>query len=207
MTVRCSDLPRLAAVLFFNQLSKVPFCLPERLLTQLHNDGMAKRAQKQVDRLRSLYPDLMQTMLSHPKTAMYASGKAVAGRGAGEATSSQAGIDTAPLALVWAFAMVRSRAFASEDDRFAFVPFLVSTREHSAAAVVVCWCNLRVVCRPRCVGQRKQRACLACGVMMAEHDVPPCAFVAWAIFMTSECFLSDITICHLSKHNYTNIQV
>lgn len=94
---------------------KVPFCLPERLLTQLHNDGMAKRAAKQVDRLRSIYPDLMRSLLSHPKTAIYAAGKA------DEAVES----DVSPMALVWAFAMVRSRAFTSNDDRFALVPFLV----------------------------------------------------------------------------------
>lgn len=110
---------------------KVPFCLPERLLTQLHNDGMAKRAAKQVDRLRSIYPDLMRSLLSHPKTAIYAAGKAEeAGGGGGEAVQS----DVSPMALVWAFAMVRSRAFTSNDDRFALVPFLVRKQE----SVFVC---------------------------------------------------------------------
>lgn len=102
---------------------KVPFCLPERLLTQLHNDGMAKRAAKQVNRLRSLYPDLMRSLLSHPKTAIYG------GRKAEEAGNSEAvESDVSPMALVWAFAMVRSRAFASNDDRFAFVPFMVRSK-------------------------------------------------------------------------------
>lgn len=103
---------------------KVPFCLPERLLTQLHNDGMARRAAKQVDRLRSIYPDLMRSLLSHPKTAIYAAGKAEKARG-GETVES----DVSPMALVWAFAMVRSRAFGSNDDRFALVPFMVRKQE------------------------------------------------------------------------------
>ena len=94
-------------------------------MTQLHNDGMAKRAAKQVDRLRSIYPDLMRSLLSHPKTAIYAAGKTKEAGGGGEAVES----DVSPMALVWAFAMVRSRAFASnDDDRFAFVPFLVSNK-------------------------------------------------------------------------------
>lgn len=96
---------------------------------------MATRASKQVDRLRSIYPDLMQTLLSHPKTAVYAAGAKVVGdggvgQGGGEKKGEREG-DIAPMALVWAFAMVRSRAFAAGDDRFAFVPFLVS--EHCSA--------------------------------------------------------------------------
>lgn len=119
------------------RISKVPFCLPQRLLTQLHNDGMATRAKKQVDRLHSIYPDLMQTLLSHPKTAVYAASaisKAVGGDRVGQGGGKQKGGgegDIAPMALVWAFAMVRSRAFAAGDDRFSFVPFLVS--EHCSA--------------------------------------------------------------------------
>lgn len=85
---------------------------------------MAKRAAKQVDRLRSIYPDLMRSLLSHPKTAIYAAGKAEKA-GSGEAVES----DVSPMALVWAFAMVRSRAFASNDDRFALVPFMVRKQE------------------------------------------------------------------------------
>ena len=92
-------------------------------MQQLHNDGMAKRAAKQVDRLRSLYPDLMQSFLSHPKTAIYAAKKATGAAG------NKVESDVSPMALVWAFAMVRSRAFASNDDRFAFVPFMVRSRK------------------------------------------------------------------------------
>ncbi|CAM9302999.1 unnamed protein product [Ectocarpus sp. 4 AP-2014] len=112
----------------------VPFCLPERLLGQLHNSGMAERARKQVERVRSLYPDLMQTLLSHPKTAVYAARKTAKGEvtaAAGEAATAAATreeaekeTDAVPMALLWAFAMVRSRAFAADGDRFAFVPFL-----------------------------------------------------------------------------------
>lgn len=109
---------------------KVPFCLPERLLTQLHNDGIAKRAAKQVGRLRSLYPDLMRSLLSHPKTAIYAT-KKDAEAGSGEVES-----DVSPMALVWAFAMVRSRAFASNDDRFALVPFMVRNKKSACALCV-----------------------------------------------------------------------
>lgn len=100
----------------------MPFCLPERLLVQLHNDGMAARARKQVDRLRSLFPRMMESLLAHPKTAAYARKP---GGGDTQAGASAA-TDVAPVALAWAFAMVRSRAFAAGDDRFAFVPFLVS---------------------------------------------------------------------------------
>eukprot|EP00752_Nemacystus_decipiens_P006521 g5872.t1 len=103
----------------------VPFCLPERLLVQLHNDGMAERARKQVDRVRSLYPDLMRSLLSHPKTAAYVARKAEDRQGEAAAEgAAEKETDAAPLALLWAFAMVRSRAFAADDDRFAFVPFL-----------------------------------------------------------------------------------
>ncbi|CAM9407339.1 unnamed protein product, partial [Hapterophycus canaliculatus] len=109
----------------------VPFCLPERLLVQLHNGGMVERARKQVERMRSLYPDLMRTLLSHPKTAIYAAASATeqdapTAAAAVSATKEVAGKETdmAPMALLWAFAMVRSRAFVAEDDRFAFVPFL-----------------------------------------------------------------------------------
>ncbi|CAN0524315.1 unnamed protein product, partial [Ectocarpus sp. 8 AP-2014] len=113
---------------------QVPFCLPERLLGQLHNSGMAERARKQVERVRSLYPDLMRTLLSHPKTAVYATRKtaegeaaAAAGETATAAATKEAAekeTDAVPMALLWAFAMVRSRAFAADGDRFAFVPFL-----------------------------------------------------------------------------------
>eukprot|EP00903_Cladosiphon_okamuranus_P008723 g8355.t1 len=101
----------------------VPFCLPERLLVQLHNDGMAERARKQVERVRSLYPDLMRSLRSHPKTAVYVARKAQGQQGAAEEPAEKE-TDAAPMALLWAFAMVRSRAFAADDDRFAFVPFL-----------------------------------------------------------------------------------
>ncbi len=101
---------------------------------QLHNDGMAERARKQVERVRSLYPDMMRTLLSHPKTAVYAARtKAGGGRetkGEGEAGKET---DAAPMALLWAFAMVRSRAFAADENRFAFVPFLVRERESVTA--------------------------------------------------------------------------
>lgn len=84
------------------------------------------RARKQVDRLRSLYPSLMKTLLSHPKTTIYASdSKAVPAGEKGVEEKEES--DVAPMALVWAFAMVRSRAFTAGDDRFAFVPFMVST--------------------------------------------------------------------------------
>ncbi|CAM9247000.1 unnamed protein product [Pylaiella littoralis] len=107
----------------------VPFCLPERLLAQLHNDGMMGRARKQVERMRALYPDLMQTLLSHPKTAIYVAKKADGGQAAAAAAAktkdtAENETDLAPMALLWAFAMVRSRAFAAGDHRFAFVPFL-----------------------------------------------------------------------------------
>lgn len=112
---------------------KVPFCLPERLLVQLHNGGMVERARKQVQRMRSLYPDLMRTLLSHPKTAIYAAAASKTEEGATTAPAPAATTkevaeketDIAPMALLWAFAMVRSRAFVAENDRFAFVPFLV----------------------------------------------------------------------------------
>lgn len=91
---------------------------------QLHNDGVAKRARKQVERLRSLYPDFMRSLLSHPKTAVYVAGSARDQPGAAAETAEKE-TDAAPMALLWAFAMVRSRAFAADDDRFAFVPFLV----------------------------------------------------------------------------------
>ncbi|CAN0415310.1 unnamed protein product [Ascophyllum nodosum] len=101
----------------------VPFCLPERLLTQLHNEGMAGRARRQVERLRSLYPGFMRTLLSHPRTAVYAAAtEEWDGDSRGGPASSES--DVAPMALAWAFAMVRSRAFAGGDGRFAFVPFL-----------------------------------------------------------------------------------
>lgn len=115
--------------LFRFRRRQVPFCLPERLLVQLHNDGMAERARKQVERMRSLYPDLMRSLLSHPKTAVYAARKTQDQQGATEGAAAQEAAeketDAAPMALLWAFAMVRSRAFAADDDRFAFVPFLV----------------------------------------------------------------------------------
>lgn len=79
---------------------------------------MAARARKQIERLSSLFPVLMQTLLSHPQTAVYAKKQ-------GEPTTKDN--DAAPMALTWAFAMVRSRAFAANDNLFAFVPFLVST--------------------------------------------------------------------------------
>lgn len=67
---------------------------------------------------------MMQTLLSHPQTARYAKKQ---GGTAAAATSGQAEeSDAAPMALAWAFAMVRSRAFAADSDLFAFVPFLVS---------------------------------------------------------------------------------
>lgn len=106
----------------------MPFCLPERLLVQLHNNGMASRARKQLDRLRSLFPDMMCTLSYHPKTAVYAQTP----RGADEQAAPPRRSDVAPMALAWAFAMVRSRAFAAGDDRFAFVPFLV---EHPSFAI------------------------------------------------------------------------
>lgn len=93
-------------------------------MVQLHNDGMAERARKQVERVRSLYPDLMRSLLSHPKTAVYVTRKAGDEQGAA-AEAPEKETDAAPMALLWAFAMVRSRAFAADDDRFAFVPFLV----------------------------------------------------------------------------------
>lgn len=112
--------------------------MPERLLGQLHNSGMAERARKQVERVRSLYPGLMRTLLSHPKTAIYAARKTTEGEAvaaaaaAGEAATGAATreaaekeTDAVPMALLWAFAMVRSRAFAADGERFAFVPFLV----------------------------------------------------------------------------------
>lgn len=98
---------------------------------------MAERARKQVERMRSLYPDLMRSLLSHPKTAVYATRKAQDQQGAPAAAAAAAAAaagaedaadeetDAAPMALLWAFAMVRSRAFVADDDRFAFVPFLV----------------------------------------------------------------------------------
>lgn len=95
-------------------------------MVQLHNDGMVGRARKQVERVRSLYPDLMKTLLSHPKTAIYAAKKTegeVAEAAAAAVETKET--DMAPMALLWAFAMVRSRAFTAEDNRFAFVPFLV----------------------------------------------------------------------------------
>lgn len=92
-------------------------------MAQLHNDGMAERARKQIDRLRSLYPDLMQTLLSHRVTAGYVSTK-----DGEDGVGASAESDIAPMALTWAFAMVRSRAFTGQEDRFAFVPFLVSVR-------------------------------------------------------------------------------
>lgn len=101
-------------------------------MTQLHNEGMAGRARKQVERLRSLYPSLMQqTLLSHPRTAVYAGVKTGSPGSKDEGSGVEGGAvgaesDVAPMALAWAFAMVRSRAFAGGDDRFAFVPFLVS---------------------------------------------------------------------------------
>lgn len=115
-------------LLFDYRTEKIPFCLPERLLTQLHNEGMAGRARKQVERLRSLYPGLMQqTLLAHPRTAVYADIKTGSPGSKGEGGAVvEAESDVAPVALSWAFAMVRSRAFAGGDDRFAFVPFLVS---------------------------------------------------------------------------------
>lgn len=86
---------------------------------------MANRARKQVERLRSLYPDLMKTLLSHPQTLVYVPDAKPAVGERQEPAAPEVERDVAPLALVWAFAMVRSRAFASSDDRFAFVPFLV----------------------------------------------------------------------------------
>lgn len=115
---------------------KVPFCLPERLLVQLHNDGMAVRARKQVDRLRSLFPDLMQTLRSHPKTAAYAVTPGEGSEKQGAAAGATVETDVAPMALLWAFAMVRSRAFNAGDDQFAFVPFLVSACRSVAFALL-----------------------------------------------------------------------
>lgn len=91
---------------------------------------MAERARKQVERMRSLYPDLMRSLLSHPKTAVYVAREAQDQQGAAETAGAaeepaERETDAAPMALLWAFAMVRSRAFAADDDRFAFVPFLV----------------------------------------------------------------------------------
>lgn len=102
---------------------------------------MSRRARKQVERMRSLYPDLMHTLLSHPKTAIYVAkkaegGQAEAGTGVETKGAAEKETDMAPMALMWAFAMVRSRAFTAEDNRFAFVPFLVRLQGGSAGASV-----------------------------------------------------------------------
>lgn len=123
---------------------------------------MATRAKKQVDRLRSIYPDLMQTLLSHPKTAVYAASatsKAVGGDRVGQGEGEQKGGgegDIAPMALVWAFAMVRSRTFAAGDDRFAFVPFLVSEHcgaDRSSTCAFPLPCPLSCLVPATCVGR------------------------------------------------------
>lgn len=70
---------------------------------------------------------MQQTLLAHPRTAVYADIKTGSPGSKGERGAVvEAESDVAPVALSWAFAMVRSRAFAGGDDRFAFVPFLVS---------------------------------------------------------------------------------
>lgn len=66
---------------------------------------------------------------------------------------------TAAMALAWAFAMVRSRAFVAEDDRFAFVPFMV--REIAAVYPLdACSCSCKLY-SVMCV-------MLSLGVIMAE---------------------------------------
>ncbi|CAN0295750.1 unnamed protein product, partial [Discosporangium mesarthrocarpum] len=112
----------------------VPFCLPERLLAQLHNKGMAEGARRQKERLTRLYPALMQTLLSHRITAPYSGISTTVGasgggqEGPGRDRGGRAvggGVDPGiPMALTWAFAMVRSRAFGAGEERFALVPFL-----------------------------------------------------------------------------------
>ncbi|CAM9351837.1 unnamed protein product, partial [Phaeothamnion confervicola] len=118
----------------------VPLCFPPALLRELHNDDMAGRAEQQQQRLRRLFPLLTSSLLVHPATAFYATAaKAAAAAAANAATARAAAAAAAaaataaraaamPTALQWAFALVRSRAFAagaaSGFEEFAFVPFL-----------------------------------------------------------------------------------
>jgi hypothetical protein len=67
----------------------------------------------------------MQTLLSHPHTAVYADSSSSSSCDTDGSGSSSSDI---PFALQWAFALVRSRAFAAGNDLFAFVPFLDMVR-------------------------------------------------------------------------------
>jgi hypothetical protein len=66
---------------------------------------------------------MMQTLLSHPYTAVYANTDSSSSSSSDSSTNNSDGSDI-PFALQWAFALVRSRAFAAGNDLFAFVPFL-----------------------------------------------------------------------------------
>jgi hypothetical protein len=93
----------------------------------------------------------MQTLLSHPYTAVYANT---------DSTSSDSSINDSsdiPFALQWAFALVRSRAFAAGNDLFAFVPFL----DMVSAATWICTHVLNILL---CA-----QAIIACYTVISVH--------------------------------------
>jgi hypothetical protein len=67
---------------------------------------------------------MMQTLLSHPYTAVYANTDSSSSSSSDSDDDSSGSSSDIPFALQWAFALVRSRAFAAGNDLFAFVPFL-----------------------------------------------------------------------------------
>eukprot|EP00640_Fibrocapsa_japonica_P001867 CAMPEP_0113939712 /NCGR_PEP_ID=MMETSP1339-20121228/5986_1 /TAXON_ID=94617 /ORGANISM="Fibrocapsa japonica" /LENGTH=452 /DNA_ID=CAMNT_0000943309 /DNA_START=178 /DNA_END=1536 /DNA_ORIENTATION=- /assembly_acc=CAM_ASM_000762 len=86
----------------------MPMCLNKRLGEELQHKEMAKAGDRQRIRLKEHFPSLMNPGY-HPLVKCYEDmGKA----------------DQYPDALTWCFALVRSRVFSADDDRFAYVPFM-----------------------------------------------------------------------------------
>eukprot|EP00667_Euglena_gracilis_P012546 EG_transcript_12905 len=76
----------------------LPFLLPPALQQELHHPDVAAAAAAQQERLRELFPDMVPAADAPPEAY--------------------------PSPLLWAWALVRSRAFICGDRHFAFVPFL-----------------------------------------------------------------------------------
>jgi len=86
----------------------MPLCFPQELTAEVQNPFMMKAAGQQQVRLESHYPTLVKPNY-HPKLKIY--------QDLGMTSS-------VPNALMWCFALVRSRCFSASPERFAFVPFL-----------------------------------------------------------------------------------
>mmetsp|Transcript_12989 Transcript_12989/g.16965 ORF Transcript_12989/g.16965 Transcript_12989/m.16965 type:complete len:405 (+) Transcript_12989:119-1333(+) len=86
----------------------MPICFPQDLIGEIQNVFMAKAAGQQNERLASHFPTLVEDGY-HPKLQIY---------------KDLGMTSTVPNALMWSFALVRSRVFSASSERFAFVPFL-----------------------------------------------------------------------------------